>query len=476
MRYQSAMARLKLLFVVSECVPFAKTGGLGDVAGALPIALHQRGHDVRVLMPRYRSVKAMPAALMPKPMAVPTAWGEQWAAVYRSELAEGVPVYLLEHDTLFDREGLYGDAHGSFGDNLARYAFLSRSAFSLCDYLGFSPDLMHVHDWQAALVPVFARAFNHQVATVLTIHNLGYQGRFGMDQLGSLGLSADQSERLGLEYFGQINVLKGGVCCANKISTVSPRYAVEIQTPEGGAGIDGVIRSRADALVGILNGIDLASWDPETDPHIAAPFSADDLTGKALCKAALQAELGLEQRADVPLLGMVSRLAHQKGIDVLAEALDELLEQDLQIVVLGSGDGWAERLLRRLSETHPRFRARFGLDERLAHSIEAGADLFLMPSRYEPCGLNQMYSQRYGTLPIVRAVGGLDDTVEQELTGFKFTQLSGRALAAAVRLALSTYRHQHERFAAMQQRAMSKSMGWDRAATQYDALYRLALR
>ncbi len=470
------MARLKLLFVVSECVPFAKTGGLGDVAGALPTALQERGHDVRLLMPRYRSVKTLPAARMAEPLAVPTSQGEQWAAVYRSELAGGVPVYLLEHDVLFDREGVYGDAHGSFDDNLTRYAFLSRAAFSLCDYLDFAPDVIHAHDWQAALVPVYARAFNRGVPTVLSIHNLGYQGRFSMDQLDVLGLEAEQMERLGLEYFGQINVLKGGVSCATKLTTVSPRYAVEIQTPDGGAGIDGVIRSRADSLVGILNGIDHKAWDPANDPHIAAPFSHDNLAGKAVCKAALQHELGLELRADVPLIGMVSRLAHQKGIDVLAEALDELLEADLQIAVLGSGEGWAEKLFRRLSETHPRFRARFGLDERLAHCVEAGADFFMMPSRYEPCGLNQMYSQRYGTLPIVRAVGGLDDTVEHEQTGFKFEQLSGRALSAAVRSAVDIYRNQPARFALMQRQAMVKSMGWDRAAAQYDALYRLALR
>jgi starch synthase len=469
--------RLSILFVVSECVPLAKTGGLADVAAALPAALRRQGHDARVLMPCYRSCKTHTAESLPVPFGVRLGLQERWGGVRRGELPGGVPVYLLEHDELFDRDGIYGDKAGDFDDNFLRYAYLSAAALSLPAYLGdFQPDLLHVHDWQSSMVPVLAAARGLKLPTVLTLHNLGYQGRFGPDALAASGLSPTQARAVGLEHFGAINVLKAGILGATKLTTVSPRYAVEIQTSEGGAALDGELRVRGRDLVGILNGIDDHSWNPSRDPHIPHHFDVDALAGKERCKQALQQELGLAERADVPLVGLVSRFAFQKGIDVYAQALEQLLDDDLQFVVLGSGERWAEELFTSLSQTHPRFVARIGYDEPLAHRIEAASDLFVMPSRYEPCGLNQMYSQRYGTLPVVRAVGGLDDTVEHGRTGFKFDALDATTLVNAVREAARCRRKTPEHFHAMQRAAMSKPMGWDHAASQYAALYRLTLR
>jgi len=474
------MPRLKVLFVVSECVPFAKTGGLADVAGALPMALAERGHDVRVVLPRYRVTRKRPAERLPAPLAVPVGRGEAWCSIWEARFAKSdARVYLLEHDALYDRDGIYGDDKGDFGDNLARYALLSRGALALCRSLGFEPDVVHAHDWQSALAPVYLDTLEAgsplaRAATVFTIHNMGYQGWFPKDQLWQTQLGRDVFHARGLEAHDSINLLKGGIHHATIVTTVSPRYAREIQTAEGGEGLDGALRDRGGDVIGILNGIDDTAWNPEKDAFTSAPFTADDIEGKGVCKAALQAEMGLDDAPDVPLVGLVSRLAHQKGIDVFAGALDDILSLGAQVVVLGAGERWAEDLFRRLSAEHPRFRAHIGMNEPLSHRIEAGADVFVMPSRYEPCGLNQLYSQRYGTLPVVRAVGGLDDTVEHDVTGFKFQNLDPDDLAQAVANAVYTYHERPEHFRMMQYRAMKKPMGWGHAARQYEALYRLA--
>jgi starch synthase len=474
------MPRLSILFVASEVVPFAKTGGLADVAGALPIALAERGHDVRVVLPRYRVTKRYAAERVPLSLAVPLGHGEAWCGVWEARFAKSdARAYFLEHDTLYDREGLYGGAGGAYGDNLARYALLSRGAIKLADALGFAPDIVHVHDWQTALVPIYLRTLEAgspvaRAASILTIHNMGYQGWFPKAELWQTRLGWDVFHPRGLEAFDSINLLKGGIYGSNLVTTVSPRYAREIQTVEGGDGLDGVLRDRGSDVIGILNGIDDDMWNPETDPHIPAHFSAHDIGGKAACKAALQAEMGLPSEPRSPLVAVVSRFAHQKGIDVFAAALDDILSLGAQVVVLGAGDTWAEEHFRRLSASNPRFRAHIGMNEGLAHRIEAGADVFLMPSRYEPCGLNQLYSQRYGTMPVVRAVGGLDDTVENESTGFKFEELDADDLAQAVATAVYTYHERPEHFRRMQYASMTKPMGWGHAASQYEALYRLA--
>jgi starch synthase len=475
------MPRLKILFVVSECVPFAKTGGLADVAGALPTALAARGHDVRVVLPRYRVTRRHPAERLPMGLGVPVGHGTAWGAVWRASLGRGaVPVYLLEHNELFDRDGIYNDAGGDYGDNLARFTFLSRGALELCKALDFAPDVIHVHDWPTSLVPLYLDTTERgsllgRAASVLTIHNLAYQGWFGKSELPQTGLDWNVFHARSIEAYDRLNLLKGGIYHATMVSTVSQRYAREIQTPGGGEALDGVFRDRGGDVIGILNGIDEDAWNPATDQHIVAHFSANDLRGKAACKAALQDELGLPRRPDVPLFALISRLVHQKGIDIFAGALPTLLDHDVQVIVLGSGEPWAERLFGTLSAATDRFRAYLGMNESLAHRIEAGADLFVMPSRYEPCGLNQMYSQRYGTLPVVRAVGGLDDTVENYVTGFKFEELSSTALSSTLIWALQTYYDQPEHFRTMQMRAMRKPLGWDHASRQYEALYRMAV-
>ena len=474
------MARLKILSVVSECVPFAKTGGLADVAGALPLSLAARGHDVRVVLPRYRVATKRPATQLPFALGVPIGYGKAWGSVWESPLgSDGARAYLLEQNELFDRAGIYGDDSGDFGDNLARFTFLSRGALELCGELDFVPDVVHVHDWQSSLVPIYLNSlYRHtplgQAATVLTVHNMGYQGWFSKLDYWQTGLGWDQFNSRSVEAFDRVNLLKGGLYHATIVSTVSPRYAREIQTPEGGEKLDGVLRDRGGDVLGVLNGIDESVWNPETDRLIAEPYSAADLSGKAACKAALQQKMGLPVEARAPLVGLVSRFAHQKGIDVFAGALDRVLAAGAQVVVLGSGDAWAEQLFQELS-TRTKLRCFIGMNETLAHEIEAGADLFTMPSRYEPCGLNQMYSQRYGTLPVVRAVGGLDDTVEHERTGFKFRELSADALGDALLRAIYVYRHEPLQFRAMQLRAMQKPLGWSHATRQYEALYRLAI-
>ena len=471
------MARLRVLFIVSECVPFAKTGGLGDVAGALPIALAERGHDVRIVMPRYRVSKAVGGEKLSAPLGIPLGHGdERWAAVWRHQLSPNATVYLIEHDVLFDRDGIYHDAHGSFGDNALRYALLCRAARQLRTFIDFAPDIVHAHDWQTSLACVLGRLSNDRAASILTIHNLGYQGVFAAEAHRALGLSWQQCIDNGMEQAGHLNLLKAGICNATMLSTVSPRYAQEIQTDEGGAGLAGTLRWRQRDLVGILNGIDTSVWDPQTDPHLPAHFSHTDMAGKATCKRVLQQRMGLDDCSDTPLIGIVSRLVEQKGIDIIVEALPAIVSRGAQIVIVGNGPAWVEQALEHFSHQSPQLRVRFGFDEALAHLVEAGADLFLMPSRYEPCGLNQMYSQRYGTLPVVRAVGGLRDSVEHGVTGFTFDALSGDALSSAVHHALDCYAHRPQHFAAMQQSAMRKDMSWNRAASHYEAMYRLAIK
>jgi starch synthase len=475
------MPRLRILFVASECVPFAKTGGLADVVGALPAALAERGHDVRVVIPRYRMTKKVPATRRPAPLEVQLGQRTSWGAVWETHLGRGsARIYLLEHDQLFDRDGVYGDRFGEFGDNLARFAFLSRGALSLCHELGFVPDVVHAHDWPTCLAPVYldtleAHSSLARTASVLTIHNLGYQGWFDKERLPDTGLGWGSFHSRSLETYDRINLLKAGIFHSTLISTVSPTYAREIQAPGGGEGLDGALRARAGDIIGVLNGIDDEVWNPANDPLISANFTSSDLSGKAVCKATLQRDMGLAVRPDVPLIGVISRLVHQKGIDVFARAIPSILRLGAQLVVLGSGDAAAEELFARLSHTTEGFRAVVGMNEKLAHRIEAGADLFLMPSRYEPCGLNQMYSQRYGTLPIVRAIGGLDDTVENDMTGFKFHELSAEAITQATAWAVSIYRERPEHFRAMQAHAMAKRLGWSHAARQYEALYRMAV-
>jgi starch synthase len=466
-----------------------KAGGLGDVVGALPTALRALGHDARILIPRYDVIPSRGLIRHPDPLGIPIGGGEGWSAVLEGRLpGTDVPVYLLDHDQLFGRGYLY-DPPGAFAsDNLVRFAYLCRGALQLCKHLGWIPDVFHVHDWPTALLPVYLNTVEAhgplaRAATVLTIHNLAHQAKFPAPDLLATHIPWSEFRPDGLEDFGAVNPLKGGLYHATKLTTVSPRYADEIRTPMGGAGLDRVMRFRGGDLIGVLNGIDEQAWNPRTDAMMAAPFDADDLSGKTVCKRALQREMGLAERSDVPLIGIVSRLSEQKGTDVVLAALTRILDLDTQVVILGSGDRAAEGyLLIRSQNGGDRFRAWIGFNEALAHRIEAAADCFLMPSRFEPCGLNQMYSQRYGALPIVRATGGLYDTVDNydpatgRGTGFKLWDLNVDSLVATVRWAVATYRERPAHFQTMQRRAMRKRFGWDLAAKRYAEVYQYSLQ
>ena len=478
---------MRILFAASECSPFAKAGGLGDVVGALPKALHALGHDVRVVLPRYQFIATWNKERHLKPLGVPFGTGEAWCGVLEDRLpGSEVPVYFIEHDALFYGSKPY-QGYGGTVQSMARFALLSRASLTLCRFLEWAPDIVHVHDWPTAWIPMLLNTVENgppfdRTATVMSIHNMAYQPRFPAEGMKLLHLPPSVFVPDGLEDHGMLNPFKGGLYHSTMVSTVSPNYAKEIRTPAFGAGLHDVMNFRGADLVGILNGIDESVWNPATDPYIDAHFSADDLSGKAACKAGLQEELGLKVRPDVPLIGAVSRLNHQKGYDVLIRALDGILSLDTQVVILGSGDpGMEDELRHRSHFGFGRFFAWIGYNERLAHRIEAASDLFMMPSRFEPCGLNQMYSQRYGTLPIVRATGGLADTVEQcdsatqTGTGFKFDDLYEAAVYNTVQWAVSVYRNQPDFFRTMQKRAMAKSMGWDTAAAQYASLYEWAL-
>jgi starch synthase len=477
-----------VLFAASECAGLVKTGGLGDVVAALPVALRKRGVDARIVLPRFDVISTKGMRRLEVGLGVPLGGQEEWCAVWEGVLpGTSVPLYLLEHQGFFGRGYLYDPPAGHAHDNLRRFSFLSRGALQLCKKLGWAPDVIHTHDWPTALVPLYLHAFERQgplsrTATLLTVHNLGHQTRFPGADFATTGLPASELRADSLEDFGAVNPLKGGLYHSNLITAVSPRYAQEIRTREGGAGLDHVMNFRGADLIGILNGIDDAVWNPATDPALPARFSAQDLSGKAICKRELQQEFGLDVRPDVPLLAVVSRLTEQKGTDVIIAALDRLLALNTQIVVLGSGGPGAEGYLATRSQSgNGNFRAWIGFSERMAHRIEAGADLFLMPSRFEPCGLNQLYSQRYGTLPVVRATGGLDDTVDNydpvkgTGTGFKMFDLSAEALVGTVAWAVDLYRNDPQAFRAMQLRAMRKEFGWGPAAQQYEQAYGWAM-
>ena len=477
-------APLKVLFVTSECAPFAKTGGLADVAGALPKALRPLNIDVRVVMPLYAGMPWNDLEVLDGFMTVPMWWGGARSRVRVGKLpGSDVPLYCLEYNRYFDRPYLYGPPAEGYTDNLERFTYLSRGALELCKALGFFPDVIHCNDWQTALVPVYIDTVEwmqplHAAATIYSIHNLAYQGVFDGGGTFITGLGKEHYNDRELEHFGAMNLTKAALYRSTILSTVSPTYAREIQTGLYGNGLDGVLKWRSGDLVGILNGIDTDEWNPEADRHLPVRFALNDMSGKAACKAVLQKEAGFAIRPDVPVLGVVGRLTPQKGFDVLAHALDRILGWDVQLVLLGTGDPDAERFFAWADAHHgDRFRAWLRFDNGRAHRIEAGADFFLMPSRFEPCGLNQMYSLRYGTLPIVRATGGLVDTVvnyDEETgggTGFMFGDLHPDSLANTIGWAVSTWYDRPEHIKAMRQRAMVQDFSWARAAHDYRDLY-----
>ncbi len=480
---------MKILFAASEVFPFAKTGGLADVAASLPSALKALGHDVRIIMPRYRSVKKSGAPLEETGKKVHVRVGEQihTGSLAVTELSSGVPVYLVGYDPYFDREGLYGPGKGDYPDNASRFIFFSRAILDAVKSLDFVPDILHLNDWQTALSALYLKTYRgiapyNDIASVFTVHNLGYQGIFRHDDLPLTGLGREMFTPRGIEFYGKINFLKAGLIAADRITTVSRRYAEEIQTPEYGCGLEGVLQERSPDLAGILNGVDYTCWDPKIDSLIPARYSPEALAGKTVCKKALMKAFGLRGPATRPLIGCVSRLTDQKGFDLIADAAQKLSSMDLSLVVLGDGEEkYRNGLVELADAASDRFGLHVGYDDALAHLVEAGSDLFLMPSRYEPCGLNQMYSLKYGTIPIVRATGGLADTITHfdaesgSGNGFKFSDYSPAALVRTLQEGLSVYRDRAA-WKALMANAMACDFSWERSAREYVTLYEELLK
>ena len=486
---------MKILMVSAEAVPFAKTGGLADAVSALAGNLSLMGHEVKIVMPRYYKIDRKKLDLIPGPLGVPVGMGQEWTALYTAKLPgfPKVDVYFLDHEQCFGRDGVYGTkAEPDFYDNPYRFSLLAHGAFQVCNKLGWFPDIVHAHDWSAGLVPVLlkyvcrSQPMYRNTASVMTIHNMGYQGVYGKDKFTDLGIDWGLYYGAGFEHNGAINFLQAGISSADMVTTVSPTYAHEIQTPEGGFGLDGLLRVRSEVVRGIVNGIDDTVWNPEVDKLIPKNFSWKDMAGKAACKAELQKQFGLPVNPNVPVVGLVSRLVDQKGVaEIFAPTYGSLYRMcttmDMQFVMVGSGERWCEDEIRTLQSKLPNFRALLGYSENLSHLIEAGADFFLMPSRYEPCGLNQMYSLKYGTLPIVRRTGGLADTVQNydeatgNGTGFMFDQLTPQSVYDTVGWAIYAYYNKKDHIKAMQKRGMQQNFTWNASCKNYVDVYKEAM-
>ena len=474
---------MHIAFVASEGVPFSKTGGLADVVGALPRALAALGHQVSVYLPRYRQTKLSDPATVVRSVTVPFDDKHRFPSVVTTASQGGVRFYFVEYPPYFDRDALYGTPAGDYPDNAERFALFSRAVLEASKILG-APQIFHCHDWQSALVPVLLRTVYAEdpafrdVGTVFTIHNMGYQGLFPPETLPLLMLPWDLFTMTKMEFFGQVNFLKGALAYSDFITTVSRKYSQEIQTAEYGFGLEGVLHDRAATVTGILNGVDYDEWGPHADKFAVAKFSPQDLSGKAACKQDLLAAFGVAN-ADptLPVIGIVSRFAAQKGFDLIAQVMDRLAREEMIVVALGAGDKPYEEMFLRLNKQFPnKIAVKVAYNNEIAHKIEAGADMFLMPSRYEPCGLNQIYSLKYGTVPIVRATGGLDDTIEPwdarsgKGTGFKFTEYKGEALLLTIKQALEAFRDQTS-WQVLMRNGMSKDFSWTASAREYGKVY-----
>jgi starch synthase len=473
---------MRILFAASECVPFSKTGGLADVVGALPPALAALGHDVSVYLPRYKQTKLTDPKTVLKSVTIPFDDSHRFCSVLDGGKHSGVQFYFIDYPPFFERDALYGTPTGDYPDNAERFSLYSRAVLEAAKILGV-PDVFHCHDWQSALIPVLLRSVYAEdpvfrgVPSVFTIHNMGYQGLFPPDTLPLLMLSWDLFTIDKMEFYGKVNFLKGALTFADFITTVSKKYSQEIQTAEYGFGLEGVLRGRASTVTGILNGVDYDQWSPEKDKFTKAKYSPDDLSGKAACKADLLAEFGCAANPALPVIGIVSRFAAQKGFDLISQVADRLAREELVIVALGAGDKEYEDLFRRLNKQFPqKIAVKVAYDNAIAHKIEAGADMFLMPSRYEPCGLNQIYSLKYGTVPVVRATGGLDDTIEPwdartgKGTGFKFSEYSGEALLNTIHAALAAYKDRTG-WQKLMRNGMARDFSWNNSAKEYVRVY-----
>jgi len=474
---------MRILFAASECVPFSKTGGLADVVGALPPALAALGHDVSVYLPRYKQTKLADPKTVLKSVTIPFDDSHRFCSVLDGGKHSGVQFYFIDYPPFFERDALYGTPTGDYPDNAERFSLYSRAVLEAAKILGV-PDVFHCHDWQSALIPVLLRSVYAEdpvfrgVPSVFTIHNMGYQGLFPPDTLPLLMLSWDLFTIDKMEFYGKVNFLKGALSFADFITTVSKKYSQEIQTSEYGFGLEGVLRARSGTVTGILNGVDYDQWSPQQDKFIKARYSPEELSGKALCKQDLLAEFGVANaNPDLPVIGIVSRFAAQKGFDLISQVADRLAREELIVVALGAGDKEYEDLFRRLNKQFPqKIAVKVAYDNAIAHKIEAGSDMFLMPSRYEPCGLNQIYSLKYGTVPVVRATGGLDDTIEPwdarsgRGTGFKFTEYSGEALLSTVHQALAAFKDKTG-WQRLMRNGMAKDFSWNNSAKEYVRVY-----
>jgi len=479
---------MHIAFAASECVPFSKTGGLADVVGALPRALAALGHQVSVYVPRYRQTKLADPQTVVRSITIPFDDEYRFCSVVTAgaNTPAGVRFYFVDYPPYFDREALYGSPAGDYPDNAERFALFSRAVLEASKVLGV-PHVFHCHDWQSALVPVMLRTLYaedpafREVATVFTIHNIGYQGLFSPDTLPLLMLPWDLLTISKMEFFGQVNFLKGALAYSDFVTTVSKKYSQEIQTTEYGFGLEGVLRDRAATVTGILNGVDYDEWSPQTDKFITAKYSPQDLSGKLQCKHDLLHAFGVTSAdSKVPVIGIVSRFAAQKGFDLIAQIMDRLAREEMIVVALGAGDKTYEEMFQRLNKRFPnKIATKVAYDNAIAHKIEAGADMFLMPSRYEPCGLNQIYSLKYGTVPIVRATGGLDDTIEPwdartgKGTGFKFSDYTGEALLATIKQALLAYRDPSS-WQTLMRNGMGRDFSWGASAREYGKIYERA--
>ncbi|MBD3165926.1 glycogen synthase GlgA [bacterium] len=489
------MAQFNILYLSSEVFPFAKVGGLADVAGALPKALKDREHDVRVLMPKYKKIRDrkynLREVIRLREIHVPLGDQTITVSVKSGFLPDSkVQAYFLEYKPLFDRADVYVDPKTKEGweDNHLRFALFARTAFEMLKVLFWQPDLIHVNDWTSSLVPFYLKTvykddeFFQNTRTLLTIHNLAYQGVFSAETAQQIGADIIPFDETHPAWDnGNFNYLKAGLATADLISTVSPTYAREILTPEFGSGLDGLLQTRKDVLHGVLNGIDVDEWNPEVDKHIAKNYTIEELDNKAANRAALLEEMDIEADDDTMVIGLISRLATQKGFDLLEEAAEKLMEMPIVLVILGTGQSDVEEMVKGLVEKYPgRVVAKIDFSDELAHKIEAGADAFLMPSHYEPCGLNQMYSMAYGTPPIVHAVGGLVDTVENARpkkktgTGFVFDSYSADKLVDAVKRAVEAFKDK-EAWTAIMRNGMQRDFSWNASAEALEDVYKLSM-
>ena len=482
---------LRVLFVTSEAVPFAKTGGLADVAGALPKFLQALGCDLKVVMPYYRMVKESghPTQFLGEEIEVPMGDEILKTGIYRGQLSHEIPIYFISREEFFDREYLYSTPRGDYFDNAERFIFFSKAIFLFCQRMGYSPHIIHHHEWQTGLIPAYLKSIYRndplfsQTAAVFTIHNIAYQGLFKKEKFSLTGLPMEMYNPEGIEFWERINFMKAGIVYADLINTVSRKYSEEVQTPEYGYGLEGILRKKKEDLYGILNGVDYQEWDPSGDPYLVAHYNQQDLSGKKECKKDLLKEFQLPPSLlNAPLLGIISRLADQKGFDLLAEIIEELFSLDIGFVLLGTGEQKYHDLFNEVALKYPQKAAiRIAYDDRLAHKIEAGSDIFLMPSKYEPCGLNQIYSLKYGTIPVVRATGGLDDTIVNYSpatgngNGFKFIQYDAKEFLNQIKVAIDFY-SQPGHWKKLLHNAMSADFSWQRSAEAYLQLYQKALK